>query len=106
MRSVLIRAAMIGVLPLLASACGGGGRFPASPVAAPLSETEAATLAESKLGDRLEGTMLTSIAPTGKGYLLGYVGKFDAGAEPPKPSTLVAVKHDGTVRAYDFGGRR
>jgi hypothetical protein len=101
MRRVLIHAAVVAALPLVGAACGGP-RLPASPVAAPLTELQAAELAEARLGDRLEGSMLTTIESTRKGYLLGYVTEFDPGMEPPKAAQLVAVEHDGTVREYNF----
>ncbi len=105
MRRVLIHAAVLAALPLVGLACAKK-TFPASPVPAPLTELEAAELAEARLGDRLEGSMLTTIEPTRKGYLLGYVSEFAPGAEPPKQSTLVAVEHDGSVREYDFRRNR
>jgi hypothetical protein len=105
MRRVLIHAAVLAALPFVGVACAKK-TFPASPVPAPLSALEAADLAEERLGARLEGAMLTTIEPTGKGYLLGYVSEFDPRAEPPKASTLVAVEHDGSVREYDFRRNR
>ena len=99
---VAVRVAVAAALPLVAAACGSGGKFPASPVHAALTEQEAAELAQARLGDRLEDSMLVTIESTNRGYLLGYVQEFDAGLKPLKGTQLVAVDHDGSVRAYDF----
>lgn len=81
--------------------------LPASPVAAPLSDTQAIAMAEAYL-DLLEPTapprIVKYVEPTaaGDGHFVSFRTAFHPLARPPIASRLVEVGHDGTIREIRF----
>ena len=90
-------AALVGSVVLVGCA-SKKEHFPASPVAAILTDMQAAAIA----GPGMAGSQLVSAEPTGDGYLLEYHSAYDPAAKPPVGSRLVKVGHDGDVREYSF----
>ena len=89
-------AALIGASLLV----GCASDRPASPVAVPLNDMQAISLAEDHLDERGvdEPRMVNYVEPTGDGNIVSFRTAFDAGARPPVASHLVLVKHTGSVR--------
>ena len=77
---------------------------PASPVAVPLNDMQAISLAEDHLDERGvdEPRMVNYVEPTGDGNIVSFRTGFDADARPPVASHLVMVKHTGSVRDIRF----
>jgi hypothetical protein len=104
-------AALVGG-SLLVGGCAKS--LPASPVAAPLSDVQAITLAEQFLDDRqTSGGRATGgdrhvayVEPTGDGNIVSFRSRFDPAAEPPVQSRLIKVDHDGDVREIRFARNR
>ena len=100
-QSCAAAAALLGSTLLVA---GCASKFPASPVAAPLTDRQAISLA----GDYLDGhgvdepRFVNYVEGTGDGNLVSVRTGFDAGANPPVANHLVLVKHTGSVRAIRF----
>jgi hypothetical protein len=109
MRPALSRAALaalgfVGASLLVGCASSESTSFPASPVAAPLSDKQSIALAEDYL-DRSgmdEPRMVSSVRPFGEGNLVSFRTGFDAGAKPPVQTRLVMVEHDGSTREIAF----
>jgi hypothetical protein len=96
-------AALLGS-SLLVGCASEKTSFPASPVAAPLSDFQAIELAEDYLSANGvdEYGLVSSVEPTGDGNLVSFRSDFDADATPPVASRLVEVKHNGAVRELRF----
>ncbi len=94
-------AALIGS-SLLVGGCAS--KLPASPVAAPLNDYQAISLAEDYLYERGvdEPRIVNYVEGTGDGNLVSFRTGFDAGAKPPVANHLVLVKHTGSVRGIRF----
>ena len=77
--------------------------MPASPVATPLSDRQAISLAEEYLDGRgVDDRHVNYVEGTGDGNLVSFRTGFDAGAKPPVANHLVLVKHTGSVREIVF----
>src|SRR5205814_9327696 len=104
MRFTHFRAAAAALLPLAASCASSS--YPASPVPAVLSDTQAAEIADEYLDTRPDRDMrayhVRSMLPMQRGYLITFVSEFDEGAKPPKASRMVLVHNDGTARELVF----
>ena len=100
-QSCAAAAALIGSSLLVG--CASDPR-PASPVAVPLNDMQAISLAEDYLDERGvdEPRSVNSVEPTGDGNLVSVRTGFDGGARPPVASHLVMVKHTGSVREIRF----
>jgi hypothetical protein len=100
-QSCAAAAALIGSSLLVG--CASAPR-PASPVAVPLNDVQAISLAEDYLDERGvdEPRFVNSVEPTGDGNLVSVRTGFDAGARPPVANHLVMVKHTGSVRELRF----
>ncbi len=87
---------------------GGCATLPASPVPAPLSDRQAVSLAEDFFDQQGfdEPRFVNYVEPTGDGNFVSFRGGFDTGANPPMPTRLVEVKHDGAVREITFRRNR
>ena len=97
----LRRVALATLIPLV-TACSSG-TFPASPVPAALSETQAIRLADVKLAQRdMAARHVISAEQKCDGWLLAYASPFNTGTTPPKEWTLVEVLNTGTVREIRF----
>ena len=98
-------AALALLLPLATSACSSSSKsqkadaFPAQPIAAQLSDYQAATLAQQYLNQHavLGPRTLITEEKQGEGWWLRYQTPFDAAAKPPSLSYLIQVHNDGTV---------
>ena len=98
-QSCAAAAALIGSSLLV----GGCAKLPASPVAAPLTDRQAITLAEDYLDERgVDERHVNYVEGTGDGNLVSFRSGFDAGARPPVTNHLVLVKHTGSVREIRF----
>ena len=99
-QSCAAAAALIGSSLLV----GGCAKLPASPVATPLTDRQAITLAEDYLDERGvdEPRYVNYVEGTGEGNLVSVRTGFDAGATPPVTNHLVLVKHTGSVREIRF----
>ena len=106
MRHALFTAAAAGTLLLAVVGCSSS-KFPPSPVAAPLSDLEAARLADAYLDEQgaTDDRVVTSIEPYGYGHFVSYRTEFDAADEPPAAWHVVDVRHDGGMRQVEFGGK-
>ena len=95
-------AALIGSSLLVG--CASDPPRPASPVAVPLNDMQAVSLAEDYLDERGvdEPRFVNSVEPTGDGNLVSVRTGFDGGARPPVANHLVMVKHTGAVREMRF----
>jgi hypothetical protein len=105
MRNVL-RVAAVAALGLAgAVGCASKEVYPASPVPAVLNDREAIRLAELYLDDVAPAASMrdvTTVEPTGDGYLVGFKTFFNETQRAPKQSRLVMVEHDGDVREMTF----
>ena len=97
------RAAVVAsVLLPLASACTHYP-LPASPVAAPMTDMEAARAADDFIAPRVgTGKTLTEIRPWKDGWLVKYATDVYPGARPPKESHLIVVNNNGAVHEMEF----
>ena len=85
---------------------GGCTSYPRSPVPAPLSDMEAAKLADLYLDDQnVDDRTITSIEPHGYGHFVSYVTDFDPAAEPPREWHVVDVRNTGRLREVQFRSR-
>jgi hypothetical protein len=99
MRHALFTAAAAALL-LSGASCQS---LPRSPVAAPMSEREAAQLADLYLDDQAApARTITSIEPHGYGYFVSHKTDFDAAEEPPREWQVVDVRHTGKLRRVEF----
>ena len=98
-----LRVASAALLVPLAAASCARKPLPASPVAAPLSDFEAAYLARTYLEDSgVVNATLRSIEPHPQGKLLAYQTAFLDTDTPPKQWRVIDVRHDGGVREWTF----
>jgi hypothetical protein len=95
-------AALIGSSLLVG--CASKAPRPASPVATPLSDQQAISIAEDYLDEQGvdEPRFVNYVEGTGDGNIVSVRSGFDAGAKPPVANHLVLVKHTGSVRAIRF----
>ena len=104
MRYALFTAAAAG---LLLSGVVGCTSLPRSPVAAPISDLEAARLADLYLDEEnAPARTITSIEPHGYGYFVSHKTSFDAADEPPSEWHVIDVRHDGKLRHLEFRNRQ
>ena len=97
-----IRSVAIASLISLATACSST-RFPASPVPAPLTDMQAAHLADVyQIAHKSPPMTLMSARAGSDGYLLAYETAFRDDQKPAKESHLFLVRHDGDVRELKF----
>ena len=100
------RAALALASSLLFVGCASSESvsYPASPVAAPLSDKQSIAIAEEYLDQHNvdEPRMVNSVRPFGDASLVSFRTGFDAGAKPPVQTRLVMVKHDGSAREIAF----
>src|SRR5687768_14524972 len=102
MRHALLTAAVAAAAGLMLAGCGS--KSPAAPGAAPISDLEAAGLADRYLDEQnVDDRVVTSIEPHGYGYFVSYRTEFDEAGEPPAKWHVVDVRHDGNLRAVDLG---
>ena len=101
-QSCAAAAAVLGSSLLVG--CASDHARPASPVAVPLNDVQAISLAEDYLDERGvdEPRFVNSVEPTGDGNLVSVRTGFDGGARPPVANHLVMVKHTGSVREMRF----
>jgi hypothetical protein len=88
--------------------CGvvGCSSDPGSPGAAPLSDLQAARMADLYLDDKnVPARTITSIEPHGYGYFVSHKASFDAADEPPAEWHVVDVRHNGNLRHVEFRER-
>lgn len=96
---VMVGASLL--LPLAALSCAQ--KLPPSPIAVPLSDFQAAKLAESYLREQgFDHAMLRSIDRYDQGQLLAYQTAYRDDETPPQQWRVVDVRHDGTVREWTF----
>ena len=101
----LIRSLAIASLILMAASCGG--KYPASPVPAPLSDFEAVRLADAyQVAHRSPPMVITSMEQQPDGYRLAYETLIHLDEQPPKESHLFIVQNDGDVREIEFRKNR
>ena len=86
---------------------GCGSAMPKSPVAAPMTERQAAKVADlyldsENVGDRT----ITSIEPHGYGHFVSYKTEFEAADEPPRVWQVVDVRNDGHLRHVKFNSKK
>ena len=100
-QSCAAAAALIGSSLLVGCA---SDPLPRSPVATPLNDYQAVSLAEDYLDERGvdEPRIVNYVEPTGEGNLVSFRTGFDAGAKPPVANHLVLVNHTGSVRGIRF----
>ena len=100
MRHALLTTAAAAVLMTGATACTS---YPESPVPAPISDVEAARLADLYLDEQNVGERtITSIEPHGHGYFVSHKTRFQEDADPVKAWHVVDVRHDGNLRHVEF----
>jgi hypothetical protein len=98
----IIRPLAIASLIPLATSCAGTN-YPASPVPAAMTETQAIKLADIKLAQRdMAPRVLVGTDQKGDGWLLAYESPFNTAMMAPKESRLVEVLNTGEVREIRF----
>ena len=94
-------AALIGSSLLVG--CASKAPMPASPIATPLTDLQAISIAEEYLDGRgVDDRHVNYVEGTGDGNLVSFRSGFDAGTNPPVANHLVLVKHTGSVRELTF----
>ena len=78
-------------------------KYPASPVPAPLTDFDAARLAEVYQTQHKSPPMvLITAEPQPDGYLMSYRTLFDPVGSPPKQARMFIVRNNGKVREVMF----
>jgi hypothetical protein len=104
MRHALLTTAAAAVLMTGAVACQSS--LPDPPVAAPISDLDAARLADLYLDEQNVGERtITSIEPHGYGYFVSHKTTFMEDDEPVTAWQVVDVRHDGNLRHVEFGDK-